>query len=223
MKIDLKKYMTERDRVRELKNAPGPVLTLSRQYGCEANKIALKLLARLSDISVGWQYINKEIINESAKILNLAPDRLAQRVLSHGQSMVSDVFSSFSNQYTITDKKIVEKVREIIETYAKKGKVIIVGRGGSAIIRNRPLALHVRLVASLAYRSQVISAKQKLTDEEARLLIRQVDTDRELWSEHLSHQAYDPYLFDLSLNRQTLTENEIVDIILRMMKSRKMI
>ncbi len=51
MKIDLKNYMEERDRLREEKRKPGPVVTLSRQYGCEANKVTIKLLARIAEIN----------------------------------------------------------------------------------------------------------------------------------------------------------------------------
>ena len=38
MKINLKKYFEERDRLRALRKPDGPVVTFSRQFGCGSNK-----------------------------------------------------------------------------------------------------------------------------------------------------------------------------------------
>jgi cytidylate kinase len=225
MKIDLKKYMTERDSMRDQQNVPGPVVTISRQYGCEANQIAHLLIHKIAESAPhsNWKMINKEIIDESASVLGLTPNRVEQRVLGQARSTIEDVFSSLSHHYSMTDKTIVETVREIIETYAKMGHVVIIGRGGSSLIRKIETSLHIRLMAPDEWRVQKMMTKNDITENNAYTIIQKVDVDRKLWAEHLSNEPFNDGLFDLIFNRKTLTNDEIVDTIIRLMQDRKML
>ena len=72
----LLKYMTERmNEEKSSKREPGPVITLSREYGCYASRIAEILSQRLSQLSqkdkkaVKWQVVSNEILEEAAKKL----------------------------------------------------------------------------------------------------------------------------------------------------------
>ncbi len=232
MKINLKKYLDERDRIQGLKKADGPVVTISRQYGCGSNKIVLKLLNKINSFNdakkikaanVQWMYINKEIIDESARELRLSPKRLEQRVMTHGTSVVDDIFSGFSHHYSLTDKDIIKKVKEIIETYAKIGHTIVVGRGGSAIANKIRNSLHVRLMAPLDWRIKKISEQRGISKNEAEELIGNFDRQRVLWTENLSGKPYSDTFFDIILNRKSLSEDEIVKTIFGLMQNRNMV
>ena len=51
MTIDLKKYLTEQyQKTIKDDQSPGPVITISRQYGCDAKDLAQKLTERLNEI-----------------------------------------------------------------------------------------------------------------------------------------------------------------------------
>ena len=210
-----------------MKKDPGPLLTISREYGCEANDITIKLLARINHLldtkSVNarhWDYISKEIIELSAKELKLTPERLEHRIVHHNSGGLDDVFSSFSSSYSLTDKKIIEKVKDIIETYAQQGRVIIVGRGGAALTRNIPKAIHVRLYAPYEWRVNRAIEKHRLSKNEAEELVRSMDRERRLWTENLAGKYFDASCFDLMLNRSTLSMDEIVDTIFSLMQRR---
>ena len=74
-----KRFNFESAAVPKKKHAPGPVITISREYGCPAKHLAERLAAGLNKIEVEnysknrWQWISKEILDESARELNLNP------------------------------------------------------------------------------------------------------------------------------------------------------
>lgn len=80
----LLKYMMERfneSEAPEPEPGPsGPVITISRQLGCSGNDIAKKLIERINADEKGrkrrWKHLNKEVIEASAKKLNLHPTRV---------------------------------------------------------------------------------------------------------------------------------------------------
>jgi cytidylate kinase len=232
MKIDLKKYMNERDQLRAQKKDPGPLVTISRAYGCEANDITLRLLRRvnkrLSEKSVNakpWGYINKEIIQDAAKALKLPVERVEQRVVQHHEhsGMMEQMLTSMGGAWSLTDKAIISKVNEIIQTYAHDGRVIIVGRGGAMLTRCIKKSVHVRIFAPTDWRVSFIANKYQLSQIEAEEKVRQHDLERRQWAEHLSGQVFDEHLFDLLLNRKTMNTDEMVDIIFNMMVKRELI
>lgn len=229
MKIDLKKYLNERDQLMDESKQPGPVLTLSREYGCDANRIAIKLITKISEKFKAmsnppvWKYINKEILDHSSKELKLSPERLEQRVITHGSNPVDEIFSSLSHQYGLTDKKIIKTVKEVVEAYAVRGNVVIIGRGGAQIAHNIKKSVHVRLMAPMDWRAHVMAKKKSIKASEAVKLIEMVDKERRDWSEKLNKKPFDLSYFDVVLNRKKLNDDEIVDIIFRLMEDRELI
>ena len=229
MKIELKKCMNERDRLRALSTVPGPFVTLSRQLGCDANKVTAELIRRINKRQEGlerkreWKYLNKEIIEESAIELKLSPDRLKQRVVEHGMSAVENIFGGMGGQPKLPNERIIKSVKELMLTYAQSGHVILVGRGGAAITQKIPNALHVKLMASHEWRIGEVSRRMNLARPEAIDLIKDIEYKRQLWSEHLSEVPFDDNLYDLILNCQKLNDDELMNILLQVMEDRKMI
>ena len=87
MKIDLKEYLQNRDRFNSEKNRPGPVITISRQFGCEGTLVARKLIQHLNDYPHNyqepWKYISKEVLYDSAKELSLSPNEVMEVLHPH--------------------------------------------------------------------------------------------------------------------------------------------
>jgi cytidylate kinase len=229
MKIDLKKYMNERDRLKALSGAPGPFVTISRQFGCNGDKIAIALIKRLKerqpdlDTKKGWKYLNKEIIEQSAIELKLSSDRVKQRVVKHGTDVVENIFGTIGNQFGLPDEKIIKTIKNLISDYSKNGNVIIVGRGGAAITRKIPNSLHIKLIAALDWRAGVIGRRMILKKPQAMEMIKRVEFERQMWTEHLSKIAINDDLFDIILNVQKLNKNEMLNIIIQLMEERGLI
>ncbi len=230
MKIDLNTYMQDRGDVLEADPvAVGPVVTLSREFGCKANHLAIKLISMIAqhqDKSVNncsWRYINKEIIEESARNLGITSAQIERTLIGEEAGGLADIFRSLSSHYAMTDKKMTDTVKEVIDTYARKGNVIVVGRGGTALTQNIPSALHVRLMAPIAWRTERLVAERNTDIRETRKLIKEVDEKRRKWSETLSGRPYEDGLFHIILNSRILTEEEMALVIFDLMVEKGMI
>ncbi len=78
MKVDLSKYLEDWYKDDPAKNIyPGPVITISRELGCPAKTLACSLAKKLDQEKTKkskeqpWRWISKEILDESAKQLNV--------------------------------------------------------------------------------------------------------------------------------------------------------
>ena len=225
MKTDLKKYFEERDRLREAKETPGPVVTLSRQFGCEANKVTTKLLARIAEINdewIGrspWSYINKEALEEAALELELPVQTIENRLKSENNT-VSDLFASFSHHYMVSDKRISETLTDVMETYIKNGNIIIIGRGGAHLAQKYENAVNISLFAPVEHRVKVIAESKGVSPTEAMRLIKEVDKSRLNWVENFTGKKFDLGIYDAILNTMQLSIEEIVDVIITLMRGK---
>ena len=94
-----------------------------------------------------------------------------------------------------------ELVRRVILKYAEMGNVVIVGRGGQAILRYRPDVLHVLVIASTEQRIRHLMDRQGISQEDAERLIRRSDRQRRRYLEHyFGIKWQDPSLYHLILN-----------------------
>jgi len=179
----LLKYLEERLKtVKEHKPivAEGPVITISRDFGCPANLVAsdlAELLTKRDDPSKEpWKVITKEILDESAKELGLDPEKIEYIFKFEKRSVFDEIIEAFSSKYYKSERKIRNTIRDVIHDFGGKGRVIIVGRAGSTILHDVPRSLHVRLIAPLDYRIEGVSKRHQISHRAARRLT--VDMDR---------------------------------------------
>jgi cytidylate kinase len=209
--------------------APGlnPFITFSREYGCPSKVIAGMLAESLNKIpgrekTPKWQFINKEILNESAKKLELDTSKVKKLISTEGKGIMDDLFASFSDHYQ-SNLRVKKTLREVIRSYAHDGYVIIVGRGGVAITRSFPRSLHIRLQAPIEWRTKEIMEHNCLSEKDAMKLIAETDKNRtNLITTFLGH-PFDNSLFDATFNCQSLSKEEISATILRMMEVKKLV
>ena len=79
MKTKLKDYLDARDELRDFESAHRPVITISREFGCEATPIAEGLIEKLNTLHTkqnDWQIISKEILEDVSNELNVTPVRI---------------------------------------------------------------------------------------------------------------------------------------------------
>ena len=230
MKVDLIKYMSDRlqEDCRKAKE-PGPVITISREYGCPAKKIAQKLIEELTKKmyvkgkNAQWRYITKEIMSESAKELELDPAKIKYVFDYEQKSFLDDILTSHSTKYYKSDRRIRNTVAKVIRNIACEGNVVIVGRGGVAITRDIPKSLHINLEAPLEWRVLRASEKHEIALEEAEKYTLNIDRKRKQFREFFEGKNTDYTRFDLTFNCMTLSPNEIVGIVLRAAEVRRLL
>ncbi len=231
MKVDLLRYMSTRLQ-EECGNIghPGPVITISRLYGCPAKKVAKKLIEELTEKMMvkgykktQWNMITKEIMSESAKELDIHPSKI-QYVFDYEQKgIIDDILSAHLSKYYKSDRKIRGTVSKVIRNIACEGHAVIVGRGGVAITRDIPQSLHVNLDAPMVWRALRVSEKHNLSLEEAEKYAHDIDKKRKHFREYFEGKNTDYTQFDLTFNCMTLSIDEIVKIILKAVEIRKLI
>ncbi len=208
---------------------PGPYISISRDFGCMANNIARQLSKELtkrnktSGINKEWKWINKTILEESAKALDLSPSKIEYVFHSQKKSMMDEIIGAMSQRYYKSDKKIRNTIIEVIRNIAKTGNVIIVGRGGVAFAADNPKSLHIKLTAPIEWRVERISKSYNKSKAEALKFILEVDKERKFLIDSFMGFDTDLSIFDIVFNRKTLKENEIVYSIVNMLEMKKLI
>jgi cytidylate kinase len=103
----------------------------------------------------------------------------------------------------------------VIRGLARKGNLLIIGRGGQALLRNQPSVFHVQVVAPQAYRVEVVMASLGLKRADAQKRVRDSDWARADYLRRY-HDAdwLDPTLYHLVVNSARLTPATAVELII---------
>ncbi len=177
------------------------IVTLSRQHGSAGHIVGLKVAEAL-----GFRHLDKEILLHVAREAGISiteaarfdenPDhpfvRAIKRVLIPGLSQKAYLAASGrakgenarvpdSELPSLDEDAYIRLTREAIVGLAQEGEVIVLGRGGQAILADRPEALHVRIVAPLKLRCERVADQHGIGSKEAREQVQKVDTLRELY------------------------------------------
>lgn len=207
----------------------GPVVTISRDYGCPAKRLAAELSSALNfneleNYSINhWQWISKEILDESAKELNLKSNMVREVANKEQDGLVNDIVKSLSHKGYPGDIKIKKTIGEVIRSFAENGNVIIVGRGGVSITRDIKDSLHIKIQAPLEWRINEVSKNQMISLVEAKRKIQHIDIQRTEIREYFEGSRVSNNSFDVIFNYLTLDDEDIISAIVRLMESKDLI
>ena len=105
-------------------------------------------------------------------------------------------------------------IRAVVNSLASKGKTVIVGRGGQAILKNKANVLHVRIVAPTAVRVKNIMKNRGLTKEDALRLIEDTDkAEAEYLQRFYNIDWKDPAIYDMVLNMSKINASSAAKLI----------
>ena len=230
MKTDLSKYLDDWYKEDPTKNIyPGPVITISREVGCPAKKIAADLSDYLNTQKKTkakghpWRWISKEILMESARELDVDSSQIQHVFEYKNRGVLEDLLLAQSKDYYKSDLKIRTTIAKVIRKFANQGNAIIVGRGGVAITRDIPSSLHIFLEAPQEWRALRVAEKHDYTIDQARNYAQNIDKKRSHFRDYYQGKGNDYTRFDIKFNCMTLENREIVQIIAGTMKTRSMI
>jgi cytidylate kinase len=193
----------------------GPVITISREVGCNGLKLAHLIAKRLNahKPATDWKVLSKEVFHQSAKELNLEPQRVSRILKKTNKYTFDEILKAFGDRQFKSERRIIKTVSDVVRSFSIDGFAIIVGRAGHIIAKDIECALHIRLVASLEYRIKTIMENNRLNREEAIAFIRKVENERIAFRKAISEAKLSEEMFDLTLNRASFNDEEIVDMI----------
>ena len=221
-KVDPIIYSRERLKEKGRNMQPGPLVTVSRAYGCPAKIIAENLVKKLNKSGKPqWKWISKEILHASAKELGLPPGELQYFFKYHEQGVFDGMLSALAKFY-VSDRKIYKVIEKVIYTIGYRGHSVIVGRGGAAICKDISQGLHIRLFAPIEWRIKKVMETHELSHDKTSQFIQDYDKKRKKFLEHFTKNPEAESLFDIEYNCASLTHEEIVTSILCLMKDKSM-
>ncbi len=223
MKNSLLEYLNKRMLIKKAepqqihKRPPGPVITISREVGCSGIAIAEDLASRLNKKYHGhhWKVLSKEIFQESARELNIDPERVSKVFKQIDRSTFDELLNAFNEKKYKSDKKVRRTVVEVIRSFAEDGYCIIVGRASNIIAGDIKNALHARVVALMDNRIQSIMKKDKISRQEAVSFIERVEKERYAYRHAAMGKGLDePEIFDITFNADSFSREIMIDIIM---------
>lgn len=191
-----------------------PFITISRQTGCHSMPIARLVQQQLNArAKVKWQLVTKDILLEAARELHLNPVQVKGILTGEKRSQLSEILHSIEHHTYLSDSVVRKKLSEFIESAALRGHVIIVGRAGAIITARIPKGLHIRIVAPLEWRVNSIMNQRNLNRRQARQWIEETDARRHRLLEEFSGRPLGELMFDMVLNNESLSDEEIASMI----------
>ncbi len=178
------------------------ILTISREYGSGGREIGQMVAQK-----TGYRYVDKERLFQDLEQAGARWAKAAREL----DEVCPTVWERFDWQY----RGFVSQVEALIMAYAAEDNAVIVGRGGSVLLREVPFCLKVRLVAPLEVRLERIMLRESLSRAAAERLIKQVDGERACFIKANYGVDWDSEdLVDMTLNTAALSYEQVVELLL---------
>ena len=195
------------------------IITISRQYGSGGDEIATRVCEKL-----GYRYFDKTLMAQVASEMGLAEgvdfsednykmrsfrERLfgTPRKVAQVGVLAEDATGAVTETVEILNEaQSVTMVQGAIEAAYQHGNMVIVGRGGQTVLKDKPDVLHVRIGAPLDDRVQRLHNRENysLGWAQDRAVTRDRASAEYLQRFHGIDWA-DPLLYDLVINTGKLS------------------
>jgi len=192
-------------------------VSISREAGAGGSEVGA-LVGR----ALGWEVMDKNLLDQVAERFRLSRSML-ELVDETESTWVYDVLGAWMDRKIIPHEKFVVDLGRIILAAARRGNMVVVGRGAQFLLP-RPMGLAVRLIAAEKFRIERIARLMSLTPEQAKHFVVEVDRGRKEFAErYFHHNITDPHLYDLVLNTERLGMQETADIIVDVCRRRRFV
>jgi cytidylate kinase len=176
-------------------------ITVSKQLGSLGEEIASAVAEKLQ-----YEYVDKE--------------KLGKILVDFGfGGLEVEKFDEkrppFWDSLAIQRTNFLYSIRAAIYEFARKGRVVIVGRGGQVLLKNLPGTLHVRIFAPFDLRVKRLAESARVDEKHAFRLIRRSDHDSAGYVHSFFNADWnDASLYDLLINTERLSPAAAVQLIL---------
>jgi cytidylate kinase len=205
------------------------VITISREVGSGGDQIARRLCELL-----GYRYFDKTLMAQVAKeqgvsdteVVDFSEDNYRVRGFIDALLRRSARVATATTMGTTTRGERTRVVQDVDEEMAASfvrttiralrahGQVVVVGRGGQAILRDAADVLHVRMIARLEDRIHEVTQAEGLTREAALTLIGERDrATTEYLRRFYAIDWADPSLYHLTVNTSLVGREAAVEML----------
>lgn len=217
------------------------IITLSRQYGSGGDEIA----ARVADL-LGYQEFDRRMITQAAHDVGLSDQEIIDysednhrirsfldRLFGREQIMPKTrVWKEDSlgyqvmEEFSMSETTALSLVQNSIESAYRAGNMVIVGRGGQVILKDRTGVLHIRVEAPMEDRIQRVKQELKRSENDyhagvdQRRQAQDLIEQRDLASGDYMRRFYqvdwsDPLLYHMVLNTGKIAIEQAALLVVR--------
>ncbi|MEA3446491.1 MAG: cytidylate kinase-like family protein [Bacteroidota bacterium] len=202
----------------------GPLITLSRDYGCPGKNIATMISNEIQKkYGQQWKMISKEILETLAKELHLNPSVVQDLANFEDRRLTDYIALLLSKDYYPGEIKIKKTLCEIILSFANKGNTIIVGRAGFYISKHINRSFHIKLYAPIEWRIDYMSEKRGLSYPDAMKLVEEMSHKREQFLNYFAIQKKKDVEFDALYDCSLLSSEQIVSKVMTELEQRNIL
>lgn len=204
---------------------PKPFITISREYGCTINPTVLALTEALNDLEEDkeWHAYDKDLLSKIHEDREVN-EMLLQTIDTEKRNEMTELMRNMLTDYPPQVSAHIELIKTI-RTLAIQGRKIFVGRAGVVITRDMKEGLHLRMIAPLNYRINRVMEMQGIKDRhEAEKLVKKQDVTRhEFMTQYVKFDAHNPASYDLTVNVERFSSEEIVELVIGALKAKNLI
>jgi hypothetical protein len=203
------------------------VLTLFAELGSDGDYVARAVAQRLG-LSLIDQKVLAQAVDEGLSASRAVPDydlargrwvrQVAQRALTLSRTL--DTLPAVGDpppvvqSGVLSDEAYLRLLQTILLELSRQGKVLIVGRGAEALLRDHPTSVHVRLAAPMERRMRRLMSLFQIDHLAAREMIDRADSVHSGYMKYaLNVDWTDPSLYDLTINTARFPEVRAADLI----------
>jgi cytidylate kinase len=185
-----------------------PIITISREPGCDTKTVLEKLAQEFGMALYGDGIVDR--IARDARVSARVVATLDERVSSQFEAWLT---ASFLGDRCLSSHAYLSALTKVVFAIASHGYAIILGRGAHFLLPpNKRLAL--RLVAPMSVRLKNIMEKRNLSKKQAEKHIAEKEMERqEFVTKHFHRNIMDPSNYDLTINTASIKPDAIVNIV----------
>ena len=213
-----------------------PVITISRQYGSGGDAIGKHVCEAL-----GYSYFDKNLMARVATEAGISEsdivdlpehayklrgffDKLFGRRRSAAEAWKEATGKETLPVEALDEARSVNLIKNTVLEAHKHDNVVIVGRGGQAILREQPGVLHVRIIAPLGARVLRVQSAENVGLDEATARVKHRDEAAAAYLERFFDIDWDnPLLYHLIINTGKWETEDAVQIILNALAHLRMV
>jgi len=178
------------------------IITISREYGAGGGEVARRLAEAL-----GWELLDRELLHRAAEIEHL-PDAELERLDEKALSMADHLWLRPPH------RAYLHGLQAAVAQAARRGKVVLVGRGARHLLGETPGAFHLRLVAPREWRARRMANREGWPPDQALARLAEVDRTRDRFSRYFfGSKAALPAEYDLVANTGRFLPEDVAAVV----------
>ncbi len=193
-------------------------ITISRLFGAGGRTLGERLCHRF-----GFHLVDEFVIDELARKAKVKGDWLTameKEASSTLLSLLSNIVSSGLMYRTPTApgenferKKYKDFLRRIMTAMANEGGYVLLGRGSQIVLQDHPKVLRILLVAEYQDRVKFMVQRYRLSEDEAKKIIKEKETQRAAVATNIfGTDIDDPNLYHIVLNVSLISFDWAVEV-----------